>query len=269
MKTPTMNNLSNKVALVTGGGQGIGAAIVRLLSERGARVAITDIGTAPGERLAAELREQGRDVLFLQHDVTSEASWLDVISRVAKQFGRVDILVNNAGIADVQHVTSITLERFQQVIAVNVQGPFLGSKHIVDVMPHGGSIVNISSVSGLIATMPGFVAYSASKGAVRLMTKALAADLVERGIRVNSVHPGIIDTAIWQKIPQGGMGSLQLDAMQPGANAIDPNAIALGTPLGYPGLPSDIAAGIVFLASDESRYMTGTELVIDGGMTAR
>ena len=176
-----------------------------------------------------------------------------MISRVAKQFGRVDILVNNAGIADVQHVTSITLERFQQVIAVNVQGPFLGSKHIVDVMPHGGSIVNISSVSGLIATMPGFVAYSASKGAVRLMTKALAADLVERGIRVNSVHPGSIVTPMTQKY-------LDDPAFRP--------TVIGHTMMKRPGVPREIAAAVAFLASDDASYMTGSEVVVDGGWSA-
>jgi NAD(P)-dependent dehydrogenase (short-subunit alcohol dehydrogenase family) len=158
-------------------------------------------------------------------------------------------------------------------MAINVDGVFFGVKHGIPLIAAsgGGSVINISSVAGLQGA-PGLAGYCATKGAVRLFTKAVALECAQAkmNVRVNSVHPGIIDTAIWQKIPQGGgMGSLQIEAMQPGANAIDPNAIAASTPLGYAGLPSDIAAGIVFLASDESRYMTGTELVIDGGITAR
>ncbi|MDR3497984.1 MAG: SDR family oxidoreductase [Parvibaculum sp.] len=267
-----MGRVGGKVALVTGAGSGIGRGAALALAAEGAHVVATDVDDKGNAETVALIAKAGGKADALHQDVTSEARWAEVVAEIKKTRGALHILVNNAGIGIAADIFQMEYADWQRQMAINVDGVFFGVKHGIPLIAAsgGGSVINISSVAGLQGA-PGLAGYCASKGAVRLFTKAVALECAQAkmNVRVNSVHPGIIDTAIWQKIPQGGMGSLQLDAMQPGANAIDPNAIALGTPLGYPGLPSDIAAGIVFLASDESRYMTGTELVIDGGMTAR
>ena len=259
-----MAQLSGKIALVTGGASGIGAACARRLAAEGATVVITDVQDPMGESLAAEL---GAPSLYLRQDVTSEDAWIEVIATVKRDLGRLDILVNNAGIAiTAASIIDMSLADFRKQQAVNVEGVFLGCKHALPLMReagNGGSIVNMSSVAGLKGS-PTLAAYSATKGAVRMFTKAVALECAAArdGVRVNSVHPGIIETPIWRAI---------INPDSPGANA-PPDLDALSTmavPLGVKGVPEDIANAVLWLASDESRYVTGAELVIDGGYSVR
>ena len=259
-----MKRVEGKVALVTGGASGIGAACAATLAREGASVVITDLQDPKGEALA---REIGGGAIFLHHDVTSEEAWIGVVAEVKRAFGRLDILVNNAGIGlSCPSITQMSLADFRRQQAVNVEGVFLGLKHSIPLMReagNGGSIINMSSVAGLKGTAI-LAGYCATKGAVRLLTKAVALECADAkdGIRVNSVHPGIIETPIWETIV--GMEA-------PGSNS-PPDLEAMSAmivPLGVKGLPQDIADGVLWLASSESRYVTGTELVIDGGLTTR
>ena len=259
-----MGRVEGRVALVTGGSSGIGRACAETLAREGAAVVVTDVQDDKGRALA---REIGGKTLYLHHDVTREDAWIEVAARIEREFGRLDILVNNAGIAvGCADITTMTLAEWRRQQAVNVEGVFLGVKHGLAAMRragNGGSIVNISSVAGLVGS-PTLAGYCATKGAVRLFTKAVALECaaMKDGVRVNSVHPGIIETPIWE-----GMAGLG----EPGANAPpDLDALAsMAVPLGVKGLPADIAAAVLWLAGDESRYVTGAELVIDGGLTAR
>jgi len=259
-----MGRVEGKVALVSGAASGIGAACARILAGEGASVILTDIQDDKGRALA---REIGGGTLFLHHDVTREDAWIEVVARAEREFGRLDILVNNAGIGVAcADITTMTLAEWRRQQAINVEGVFLGVKHGLAAMRragNGGAIVNISSVAGLKGS-PALAGYCATKGAVRLFTKAVALECaaMKDGVRVNSVHPGIIETPIWE-----GMAALG----DPGSNAPpDLDAIsAMAVPLGVKGLPEDIANGVLWLASQESRYVTGAELVIDGGLTLR
>jgi NAD(P)-dependent dehydrogenase (short-subunit alcohol dehydrogenase family) len=262
-----MGKVEGKVALVTGGASGIGAGCATRLAEEGATVVITDLQDAKGEELVHQIAKTGGKARFLHHDTTSEDAWIGVVADVEKVDGRLDILVNNAGIGiGCPSITQMSLDDWRRQQAVNVEGVFLGIKHSLPLMRkagNGGSIVNMSSVAGLKGS-PILAAYCATKGAVRLFTKAIAMECAnfKDGIRVNSVHPGIIETPIWLSI--AGMG-------QPGTNA-PPDLDAMSTqavPLGVKGVPADIANGVLWLASDESRYVTGAELVIDGGLSVR
>lgn len=268
-----MGALTGRVAFVTGAGSGIGRASAIALAAEGAIVFVTDIDAPGGRETVAMIEKAGGQATFRGQDVTEEARWAELVQRVMDLYGRLDVLVNNAGIGTSGAITDVTLDQWNHQMAVNVTSCFLGIKHALPAMrtPRpdgriGGSIINISSVAGLGGSA-GMAAYCASKGAVRLMTKAVAMECAAArdGIRCNSVHPGIIDTPIWQKLDTSG--ALQA-AVDPGANALDVNLIGAGAPVGHPGQPEDIAAGVVFLASDASRYMTGAELVIDGGWTA-
>lgn len=253
-----MGRVSGKVALVTGGASGIGRGCALTLGREGASVIVTDV-QAKGEETAAEIRKAGGKARFQTQDVTSEGEWNAVIAGIEKQEGRLDVLVNNAGIAVGGMVTELTLEDFRRQMAANVDSVFLGTKASLPLMRKGkgGSIVNISSVAGLRGA-PRLSAYCASKGAVRLFTKAVALEcgLMKDGIRVNSIHPGIIDTPIWGQAIPGSNEPPDLDAMS-----------ALRVPIGRKGVPADIANVVLFLASDDSSYMTGEEVVVDGGMT--
>jgi NAD(P)-dependent dehydrogenase (short-subunit alcohol dehydrogenase family) len=261
-----MGRVQGKVALVTGGASGIGAGCAELLAKEGAAVVLTDLQDDKGAALAAQINGAGGKARYLHHDTTSEEQWVSVIADIEREFGRLDILVNNAGIAiGSPSITTMSLADWQKQQAVNVEGVFLGIKHSLPLMRkagNGGSIINMSSVAGLKGS-PTLAAYCATKGAVRLFTKAVAMECgnAKDGVRVNSVHPGLIETPIW----------LSIAAMNPGVNAApDLDAMsAMAVPLGVKGVPLDIANGVLWLASEESRYVTGAELVIDGGMSVR
>ncbi|MDP2215012.1 glucose 1-dehydrogenase [Phenylobacterium sp.] len=262
--------VEGKVALVTGAASGIGRACAERLAAEGAHVVLTDLSDGAGHEVAAGIASRGENASYLHQDVTDEAQWAEVIEAVRKAHGRLDILVNNAGIGLGGSVIEMSLSDFRRQMAVNVEGVFLGVKHALPLMRasgDGGSIINMSSVAGLkgAASLAG---YCASKGAVRLFTKSVALECAaaQDKVRVNSVHPGIIETPIWDTII--GTGG-------PGANAAPQRAATLdamagaATPLGFKGDPSDIAEGVLWLASNESRYVTGAELVIDGGLSVR
>ena len=249
--------VEDKVAIVTGAASGIGRGTAEMLAREGARVVLTDVNVELGREAAKAI---GGDALFVRHDVSSEDSWREVIDATLARFGRLDVLVNNAGIIIVADIESTTVEQWRKIMAVNAEGVFLGCKHAIPVMRQsgGGSIINISSAAGLVGTPP-FAAYSASKGAVRILTKTVAAHCREKGdaIRCNSIHPGGIDTPLVRSITRAPQSNLRdVEDMRAPGNAI-----------GY-GQPADIGHLVLYLASDESRFMTGAELAIDGGLTA-
>lgn len=256
-----MARLRDKVALITGAASGIGRATALAMAEEGAAIVATDLNETDGAVLVREIEGAGGRALFLRHDVTREEDWAAVMSALRERFGRLDIAVNNAGIGEPSPIRETSLADWRRTIAVNLDGVFLGTKAAIEAMAEsgGGSIVNISSILGIVGS-PTSAAYSASKGGVRLLTKSAALECAEAGlgIRVNSVHPGYIETP---------MVETALDRRP------DPAAtreyIEKLHPLGHLGEAADIAAAIVFLASDESKFMTGTELVVDGGLTAR
>ncbi len=262
--------VAGKVALVTGGASGIGQAVSELLAEEGASVIVTDIDELKGPEVVAGIKKTGREALFLHQDVTSEARWVEVTEEIERRLGRLDVLVSNAGIGiGAPSIVEMSLADWRRQTAINLDGVFLSVKYCLPLMRKtsakfgGGSIIMTSSLAGLrgAATLAG---YSATKGAVRLFAKSIALECAALGdgIRVNSVHPGIIDTPILGKIPSSGVAS--------GQNApIDCEEVAkLATPLGRAGRPREIAQGVLYLASDASSYVTGSELVIDGGMFA-
>jgi 3alpha(or 20beta)-hydroxysteroid dehydrogenase len=242
-----MSRLQNKIILITGAARGQGAAEARRFVREGARVVITDILEAQGQELAREL---GKDAVFLRHDVSSEADWQNAVE-AASSMGGLHGLINNAGIYQPGTLMETDAALFEQHMRINQLGPFLGMKAVVALMERsgGGAIVNISSVAGLRGS-PGAIAYSATKWALRGMTKAAAVDLAPRNIRVNSVHPGPIDTPM-------------LDVRTPEQN----RQRLLSVPMKRRGTPEEIADLVLFLISDESRYITGAEIAIDGGAT--
>lgn len=256
-----MERLSNKVALVTGGSYGIGAATCEMLAREGAAVAVTDVSDDEGEKLAETIRSNGGKAQFWHLDVADEAEVERVFGDVSRAFGKFDVLVNNAGIAGENKPThELTAEEWDKVMNVNVRGVFFCTKHAI---PHlrragSGSIVNLSSIYGIISSED-IPPYHASKGAVRMMTKTDALLYAKDKIRVNSVHPGFIWTPLVEDLarrsPQG---------VEEFRRGLDDRH-----PIGHVGEPDDIAAGIVYLASDEAKFVTGSELVIDGGYTAR
>jgi NAD(P)-dependent dehydrogenase (short-subunit alcohol dehydrogenase family) len=264
--------LKGKSAIVTGAASGIGRATAIALAREGAAVMLTDIDDAGGHETLATIAKAGGKAAYRHQDVVSEDGWRAVIAETLHLHGHLDTLVNNAGIGSGQLVTEMSLEAWNRQVAINLTGPFLGTKHAIPAMRaggKGGSIINISSVAGLEGA-PGLAGYCATKGGLRLFTKAVAKEYAADRVRCNSVHPGIIDTPIWTKIDEGGMEATRTALGTPeGANSLPVDAIALvGTPLGRAGQPEEIAAGIIFLASDESGFITGSELVIDGGWTA-
>ncbi|HEX5377469.1 MAG TPA: glucose 1-dehydrogenase [Phenylobacterium sp.] len=254
-----MDRLKDKVAIVTGGSLGLGRATVIRMAEEGARVAVLDVLDAEGQALAAELTGRGLTARYWRCDVTSEAEIARVFDEVAAHFGRLDVLVNNAGVSGVNKPThEVTEAEWDWVQAINVKGVFFGVKHAI---PHlrkagGGSIINLSSIYGLVGA-PDAPPYHASKGAVRLMSKTDAMIYAPDKIRVNSIHPGFI----WTPMVEHHLAAA-------GDLAEGRAAVAALHPLGHIGEPDDIAWGVVYLACDESKFVTGSELVIDGGYTA-
>lgn len=252
-----MGRVQDKVALITGGTAGIGYATAELMGREGGKIAITDLRPVEGEASAQKLRDEGYDAIFLEQDVTDEARWKEVLAAVVEKYGRLDILVNNAGVGIETDLETSDLAHWRFVNAVNMEAVFMGTQNAVKQMKlnGGGSIINISSIEGLVGD-PRFGAYNASKGGVRLFTKSAALHCAEKkyNIRVNSVHPGFTKTP---------MVDNAIDMF----SAADAERVNREIAIGYMADPIDQAYGILFLASDESRYMTGTELVIDGGFT--
>jgi NAD(P)-dependent dehydrogenase (short-subunit alcohol dehydrogenase family) len=255
--------LAGKGAIVTGGASGIGEACAETLARAGAKVLITDVDDLRGKDVAARIVKAGGTAHYLNHDVRDEAAWPGIAAEAEKRFGRLDIMVANAGIGIMSPIATMTLADWQKQQAINLDGVFLSIKHAIPAMKKagGGSIVLMSSVAGLRGA-PGLAAYSATKGGVRLLAKSVAMEHAADNIRCNSVHPGIIATPIWDKIPTGAQGN--------GRNApIDPRErAAISVPLPRVGEAQDVANGVLFLCSDLGNYITGQELVIDGGMTA-
>ncbi len=255
-----MGRLSEKVALVTGGGSGIGAATCRLFAKEGAKVVVTDIDKKKGEAVAAAITEERGEACFQPLDVAEDAQWGEAIAAAAARFGRLDAVVNNAGVDRTGNVEQATLEDWRITYRVNVEGVFLGTQHAIAAMrERGGSIVNLSSVAGIQGEAHQ-AAYCASKGAVRLFTKSAALHCAQSGykIRINSVHPGGVLTPMLKTIAE------DLAA----AGITDMKGVLATIPMGRLAAPDEIAYGIVYLVSDESSYVTGSELVIDGGLTA-
>jgi NAD(P)-dependent dehydrogenase (short-subunit alcohol dehydrogenase family) len=234
----------------------MGAAEARLFVAEGAKVVIGDIREALGRELEAEIKAGGGEAIFVRLDVTNETDWQQAVATAEQQFGKLDVLVNNAGISGSGRVEDVSLEAWNQVMDVNSTGVFLGTKTAIPAMRRagGGSIINISSQLGLVGVDNSSPQYQASKGAVRLLTKATAIQYANEGIRVNSVHPGPIETPMTE------------------ARRADPAVRELTIsriPLGRYGVPDDVAKGVLYLASDEAAFVTGSELVIDGGWTAQ
>ncbi len=252
-----MGRLDGKVAFISGGARGMGAEEARLFAREGAKVAIGDVLEEDGRRVEAEINESGGDCLFLRLDVTSEANWQDAIAATVSRFGALHILVNNAGIGGIGGLVEDTsVEDWDRVMDINGKGVFLGTKAAIPEMQTagGGSIINISSQLGIVATDNTSPMYHASKGAVRILTKSTAIQFAPDGIRANSVHPGPVNTAMTERRRE------------------DPEAFAVmrsRIPLGRFAEPIEIANAVLYLASDESGYVTGSEVVVDGGWVAQ
>ena len=248
--------LDGKVAIISGGARGMGASEAKLFAREGASVVIGDVLEDEGRQTEAEINETGGRALFVRLDVTSQADWDAAVATAVQRFGGLDILVNNAGILVTSSIEDMTVEMWDQVMDVNAKGVFLGTKAAITQMKQtgGGSIVNISSISGLIGQDNVNAGYNASKGAVRIFTKAAAVQYAADNIRVNSIHPGPIAT------PMTAAGRADPDRVRRTEER---------TPLGRYGEPEEVAYGVLFLASDESSYVTGSELVIDGGYSAQ
>ena len=247
-----MGRLDGKVALISGGARGLGKATARLFAAEGARVVVGDLRDAAGQGVAAGIGRAGGHARFVHLDVTSERDWRDAVRFAISAFGRLDVLVNNAGIWRAGRVEDTSLDDWEAVNDVNSKGVFLGTRAAIPAMraAGGGSIINMSSISGLVGN-PRTAAYAASKGAVRVFTKATAIQYAADAIRANSIHPGPVDTALFEHV----------------AGEFEDGA-AFPIPLGRIGKAEDIAYGALYLACDESAFVTGSELVIDGGLTA-
>ena len=248
--------LAGKVALISGGARGMGAAEAAMFCGEGAAVVIGDVLDADGKAVESEIMGKGGRIAYIHLDVTSEADWQAAVDLAVSRFGKLDVLVNNAGIGAHGKVEDTTAEAWDRVMAVNAKGVFLGTKAVIPAMRRagGGSIINISSQLGLVGSDHTSPHYSASKGAVRLLTKTTALQYAKDGIRVNSVHPGPIETPMTA------------------ARRADPAVKAMmesRIPMGRYGRANEVAYGVVYLASDEASFVTGSELVIDGGWTAQ
>lgn len=251
-----MNRLANKVAIITGAAGGMGAVEAKLLASEGAKVIITDMQEDKLKTVADEIKSSGGTVEYVVHDVSSEDAWKKVSEKAISSFGKIDILVNNAGILGnvMLPLEERSVEEFNKVIAVNLLGQFLGMKTVIPYMQKngGGSVINISSIAGLTGNA-GFNAYTASKGGSRMLSKGAAVEFAKDNIRVNSIHPGYVATPMTQNMK--------------GSDDFQKMAVDL-TPIGRGAQMEEIANGVLFLASDESSYITGLEMAIDGGFTA-
>ena len=251
-----MGRLEGKVALISGGARGQGESEARLFAKEGARIVLGDILDTKGKKVEAEINEAGGVAKYVHLDVTNEDDWNSATKLLSNLYGKLNILVNNAGIAMTgKNLEEVTTEEWDRIQEVNSKGVFLGAKVAIPYMKAsgGGSIVNISSMAGLVG-VPGISAYTASKGAVRLLTKSIAVEYGPHNIRCNSVHPGYIETEM-------------ISGLLANSEAMT-NRLAI-TPLGIFATAHDVALSVLYLASDESRYVTGSELVIDGGITAQ
>ena len=251
-----MGRLDGKVAIISGGARGQGATEARMFAAEGAKVVFGDLLDDAGRQVEAEIRELGGEATYVHLDVTQEADWQAAVEEAVRRYGKLDVLVNNAGILIRKNIEETTVEDWDRIFGVNAKGAFLGTKSAIPAMREagGGSIINISSTAGLVGSPNGSASYTATKGAVRLLTKSTAIQYAREGIRCNSVHPGPIET----------------DMIQDTLN--DPDLLELRMqrlPLGRVGKPEEIAYGVIYLASDESSFVTGSELVIDGGTTAQ
>lgn len=246
--------LHGKVALITGAASGQGRAEAILFAEEGAAVIAADVSEIGLKQLEADIAGEGGRHLFPVHDVSSESDWIRTVAKAVERFGRIDILVNNAGILSTRSILDTTPEEWDRINNVNARGTFLGMRAVIPVMQQGGggSIINISSTAGVVGE-PG-AAYTASKGAVRTLTKHAAVDLAPDRIRVNSVHPGTVITPMISELLENPQKHAELKRLTP----LPPHF----------GQPEDVAPGVLYLASDESRFVTGSELVIDGGFLA-
>jgi NAD(P)-dependent dehydrogenase (short-subunit alcohol dehydrogenase family) len=248
--------LEGKVALISGGARGMGAEAGRLFAKEGAKVVLGDVLETEGKATVEEIRAAGGEATFVRLDVTSESDWAGAVTEAERWYGKLDVLVNNAGIGGGNRIEDTTLADWERIMAVNATGVFLGTRAVIPAMrrARGGSIVNISSQLGLVGTDNSSPQYQASKGAVRLLTKATAIQYARDGIRANSVHPGPIVTAMTER------------------RRADPEQYRLTVsriPLGRYGQPLEVVLGVLYLASDEASFVTGSELVIDGGWTAQ
>ena len=252
-----MGRIDGKVAVITGGGSGLGRATAIRLAEEGARLLITDLNEEGGQQTVNEVEKLGCQAFFIHHDVASEEDWIAVMQAVDSYYARLDIMVNNAGVAVNKPITETSLEEFRWQRSILVDGVFLGIKYAMEAMEKcgGGSIINISSIAGIVG-LPLAPAYCGDKGAVRLLTKACALECAQKknNIRVNSVHPGFMRTPMLENVGQSVPGFEDIISQQ--------------APIGHIGDAVDIANGVLYLASNESKYVTGAELVIDGGITA-
>ena len=248
--------LEGKVAIITGGANGMGAEECRIFAREGAKVVIADVMEEEGRQVEAEIAEAGGDAVFMRLDVTSESNWEETLEATLERYGKLDILVNNAGISGTHHPDTLSTEAWDNFMDINAKGVFLGMKTVIPQMQEagGGSIVNISSISGIVGQNVIHMGYNASKGAVRIVTKSAAVQYAEDGIRVNSVHPGA------------------MPPMRSSSAARDPdmrsNMVNLGVPMRRIGRVEEVGYAVLFLASDEASYITGAELVVDGGFTA-
>ena len=248
--------LEGKVALISGGARGQGAVEAKLFAREGAKVVFGDILDESGKQVEAEIHEAGGEAAYVHLDVTREDDWRTAVNTAIDRYGKLDILVNNAGILIRKGIEDTTEEDWDRIMGVNAKGAFLGTKHSIPAMRQagGGSIVNISSTAGLVASPSGSASYTASKGAVRLLTKSTAVQYAKEGIRCNSIHPGPIDTDMIQET-LSDPAKLE-ERMQ-------------RLPMGRVGTADEIAYGVLYLASEEASFVTGSELVIDGGTTAQ
>lgn len=254
-----MGRVQDKVAIVTGAASnpGLGRTTAMTLAREGARVVVTDVDEAGVQDCAESIRREGGEALAIHHDVTREAEWQAVVTRTQEAFGRLDVLVNNAGIAVLDTLENLTLADWNRQIEVSLTSVFLGCKYAMPAMRRagGGSIVNLSSVAGLVG-IPTCVAYGAAKGGVRIMSKSIALEGAPHDVRCNSVHPGVI----WTNMQARATGARDASAVPVGRDRV---------PLGRVGEPRDVADCVLYLASDESKYVTGAEFTIDAGMTSQ